>query len=53
MKKNYFAPQAKIIEALCDEYCAESISSANVNVDNNTTDNYVPGRADDILGDEF
>jgi len=53
MKKNYFAPKANIIEALCSEYCADTISSANINVDNNASDNYVPGKADDILGDEI
>ncbi len=53
MKKNYFAPKANIIEALCSEYCADALSSANINVDNNASENYVQGNVGDILGDEI
>ncbi len=54
MKKNYFAPKASIIETLSDEYCVESsLSSANVIVENGSTNNIFGEQVDETLGDEF
>ena len=51
MKKNYFAPNALIIDTLCDEYCAEETLSTGITVDG-TVDGFIGGNASDVLGDE-
>ncbi len=55
MKKNYFAPKAKIIDTLCDEYCAGESISAGVVTDVDYTDGYVTGTTGtaDKLGYEY
>lgn len=51
MKKNYFAPKALIVDALCNEYCAEETLSTGANIDA-AAGGFIGGNVDDLLGDE-